>query len=106
MSYLKEFNESASVLPQFPTTWKVAPGICWIQCNDPQTARRLGRLKDSNLVAEAVSGKYLRTYLVPWTLVKANRWVKRNIKHIYEGISDEISPMDGLKNKKRPIQQA
>lgn len=105
MSYLKEFNESASVLPLFPTTWKVAPGICWIQGNDPQTARRLGRLKDSNLVAVAVSGKYLRTYVVPWTLVKANRWVKRNIKHIYEGFSDEISPMDGLGNKKRPIQQ-
>ena len=79
----------------YPTVaWKVAPGVCWIQCNDPGTAKRLSRVKGAKLVAEACSGAIqLRTYELPWNLLRARRWVKRSIRSIYGAFSDQIQPV-------------
>ena len=80
----------------YPTTWKVAPGVCWIQCNDPKTAKRLSRVKEAKLVAEAYSGDYLRTYELPWNLLRARRWVKRSIRSIYGAFLDQKQPVRAL----------
>ena len=85
-----EIQNASSVEDLYPTAWKVAPGICWIQCNDPKTAKRLSRVKEAKLVAEAYSGDYLRTYELPWNLLRARRWVKRSIRSIYGAFSDQI----------------
>ena len=88
-----EIQSAPSVEELYPTTWKVAPGVCWIQCNDPETAKRLSRVKEAKLVAEAYSGDYLRTYELPWNLLRARRWVKRSIRSIYGAFSDQIQPV-------------
>ena len=88
-----EIQSAPSVEELYPTAWKVAPGVCWIQCNDPETAKRLSRVKDAKLVAEACSGGYLRTYELPWNLLRARRWVKRSIRSIYGAFSDQIQPV-------------
>ena len=78
-----EIQSAPSVEELYPTAWKVAPGVCWIQCNDPGSAKRLSRVKEAKLVAEAYSGDYLKTYELPWNLLRARRWVKRSIRSIY-----------------------
>ena len=88
-----EIQSASSVEELYPTTWKVAPGVCWIQCNDPKTAKRLSRVKESKLVAEAYSGGYLKTYELPWNLLRARRWVKRSIRSIYGAFLDQIQPV-------------
>ena len=86
-------QSASSVEELYPTTWKVAPGVCWIQCNDPKTAKRLSRVKEAKLVAEACAGGYLKTYELPWNLLRARRWVKRSIRSIYGAFSDQKRPM-------------
>ena len=88
-----EIQSASSVKELYPTTWKVAPGVCWIQCNDPETAKRLSRVKEAKLVAEAYSAGYLKTYELPWNLLRARRWVKRSIRSIYGAFSDQIQPV-------------
>ena len=88
-----EIQSASSVEELYPTTWKVAPGVCWIQCNDPKTAKRLSRVKEAKLVAEACSGGYLRTYELPWNLLRARRWVKRSVRSIYGAFSDHKQPV-------------
>ena len=88
-----EIQSAPSVEELFPTAWKVAPGVCWIQCNDPKTAKRFSRIKEAKLVAEAYSGGYLRTYELPWNLLRARRWVKRSIRSIYGAFSDQKQPV-------------
>ena len=88
-----EIRSVSSVEELYPTSWKVAPGVCWIQCNDPRTAKRLSRVKGAKLVAEACSGGYLRTYELPWNLLRARRWVKRSVRSIYGAFSDQIQPV-------------
>ena len=86
-------QSASSVEELYPATWKVAPGVCWIQCNDPKTAKRLSRVKEAKLVAEAYSGDYLRTYELPWNLLRARRWVKRSIRSIYGAFWDQKQPV-------------
>ena len=88
-----EIQSASSVEELYPTAWKVAPGVCWIQCNDPKTAKRLSRVKESKLVAEAYSGGYLKTYELPWNLLRARLWVKRSIRSIYGAFLDQIQPV-------------
>jgi len=87
-----EVKTSSAAELMLPTTWKVAPGVCWIQCNDPQTARRLRRLKDARQVVWWHSGPFLEVYEVPWPLSRAGRWVERSIRSIYDRFSDQILP--------------
>ena len=88
-----EIQSAPSVEELYPTAWKVVPGVCWIQCNDPKTAKRLSRVKEAKLVAESYSGGYLRTYELPWNLLRSRRWVKRSIRSIYEPFLDQIQPV-------------
>ena len=108
-NWLKIPMERKTSVPKelyFPTAWKVAPGVCWIQCNDPQTAKRLSRLKDSRLVAVSRLGDYLRTYEVPWNLLRAKRWIKRRIKDIYRSFSDQKPGIRKFKSTEDSLQQA
>ena len=100
-----EIQSAPSVEELYPTTWKVAPGVCWIQCNDPRTAKRLSRVKGAKLVAEVYSGGYLRTYELPWNLLRARRWVKRSIRSIYGAFLDQKQPVRAFEQAMVPLQQ-
>ena len=69
-----EIQSASSVELLYPITLKVAPGICWFQCNDPEKAKRLSHVKGAKLVSEVYSGGYLRTYELPWKLLRVRRW--------------------------------
>lgn len=78
---------------EIPTAWKVDGSHCWIQCNDPKTAKRLSKVKGSKVVATSVAGAYLRTFEVPWKLPQAKEWCIRASRSIYGSFKPQIPPL-------------
>jgi hypothetical protein len=44
------------------SAWPVAPGVSWIQTNNPGIARKLVKRSDTRLVGVGVAGGYLRIF--------------------------------------------
>jgi hypothetical protein len=76
-----------------PTSWKVDNKHCWIQCNDPKTAKRLSKVKGAKVVAASQTGAYLRTFEVPWKLPQAREWCIRAVRAIYGSFKPQISSL-------------
>lgn len=76
-----------------PSAWKVDNKHCWIQCNDPKTAKRLSKVKGAKVVATSLAGAYLRTFEVPWKLPQAKEWCIRASRSIYGSFKPQIPPL-------------
>ena len=92
-------------VPRPPSAWKVASGICWSQCNDRQTARRLAKVNGVKLVACSVTGDFLRIYELPWRLIRARTWARIAFKSIYGPFLDQISPETAFVSEATSSQQ-
>jgi hypothetical protein len=62
-----------------PAWWRVAPGVTWIQCHDPETAERIRKLKRARLVAYGVN-VFLRTFEVPHPVAWVDRLMRKSQK--------------------------
>ena len=69
-----------------PACWKVAPGVVWIQVQQPEQARALARISGGRRVAYSVAGPYLRTF----EFARSLRWAENSTtQHAY---STETKP--------------
>lgn len=87
-----------------PTAWKVDGNHCWIQCNDPKTAKRLSKVKGSKVVATSQTGGYLRTFEVPWKLPQAREWCIRAVRSIYGPFKPQIPSLTPFQTENEQAQ--
>lgn len=62
--------------------WKSTPGETKLQVHDPNSAKKVSRIRSAKLSGFNVAGPYLRLFTLPWPLRRTRDWVKRNLRHL------------------------
>ncbi|MBT7874877.1 MAG: hypothetical protein HN758_10660 [Verrucomicrobia bacterium] len=62
--------------------WKSMPGETKLQVHDPESAKKIARIRGVRLSGFNVVRPYLRLFTLPWSVRRTRDWVKRNLKHL------------------------
>jgi len=75
-------------------TWRVAPGVFWIQTTEPQFSRKLEKRQDVRRVGVTGVNHFRRTFEIRGTWRKVQRVIDRYLVSASDRFSRHIWPQD------------